>query len=493
MLVHVQFPIADLRGFSGGPRLLRPNWYAEPIPDKDFVRGIGVVRRRPSGGLSNWSGEDPCCNAHCVVRMDMNEQRKRGFLPFHVDVRFRRFYSDGLALAKFEIGFSTSRIFLADEFLQYLQALAVLPIRVRVEPPLSWLTHMRLRLRSWLGMRRRTQFARVPLISVGTALAKCYAITTTEHRVQVAARSVDAGSPAIFIETQKSELPPDCLPPAARPVPLSAAGLALYHWWETFFGRRTHIWLCVHERGPKDREVHDLRVYLLRLNAENQVFVRVLNAIAGGEIAPSRGTTEGDLLQEYLNTATSRFLRLEAKTRPFARNGDLLVRVAADIVASAQQRAQLLKKLQQVVTRKNVLRKTQDAATAISVDPTPPVTEWIGVVQLFYDKSIAIKWHFRGIGRMSTRGASTWAAFFFGVMYITILLIVNLEIPNPSPTQYQTFRIILALASAGFGGMIPGILQIDIKSGSKFILHAAGALALFVIIYFFSPGVPPPP
>src|SRR5207249_652829 len=49
---------------------------------------------------------------------------------------------------------------------------------------------------------------------------------------------------------------------------------------------------------------------------------------------------------------------------------------------------------------------------------------------------------------------------------------------------YQVFRIVLALAAGGVGAVIPGILNVNIPK----VLTAGGALAVFVVVYFYSPA-----
>jgi hypothetical protein len=75
-------------------------------------------------------------------------------------------------------------------------------------------------------------------------------------------------------------------------------------------------------------------------------------------------------------------------------------------------------------------------------------------------------------------------AFFFGISFITVILVVAIFIPNPTPFQYQVFRIVLALAAAGCAAMIPGSLNIKIPNQ----LTAGGALAVFVLVYFTNPA-----
>lgn len=81
--------------------------------------------------------------------------------------------------------------------------------------------------------------------------------------------------------------------------------------------------------------------------------------------------------------------------------------------------------------------------------------------------------------------------FSFGVIFVSVLLVLNVLIPDPNQTQYETFKIILALAAAGIGGILTGFIQIKGVFG-KLALRAGGALALFLVIYFFSPAMPKP-
>ena len=79
--------------------------------------------------------------------------------------------------------------------------------------------------------------------------------------------------------------------------------------------------------------------------------------------------------------------------------------------------------------------------------------------------------------------------FIFGVIFLTALLIINLVFPNPTPTQYETFKIILALAAAGVGGILAGFIHVE-GTFKRFTIRAGGALALFAIVFFFKPAMP---
>lgn len=82
--------------------------------------------------------------------------------------------------------------------------------------------------------------------------------------------------------------------------------------------------------------------------------------------------------------------------------------------------------------------------------------------------------------------------FFFGMIFLTLLLLINVLIPHPTITQYETFKIVLALSAAGVGGILAGFISIE-GTYNKLALRAGGALALFLIIFFLTPAVPQTP
>jgi Protein of unknown function (DUF4019) len=75
------------------------------------------------------------------------------------------------------------------------------------------------------------------------------------------------------------------------------------------------------------------------------------------------------------------------------------------------------------------------------------------------------------------------AAFCFGVVFLTTILTTALFKPDPTPYQYTVFRIILALAAAGIGAILPGFFEIKNK-----IISAGGALALFLVVFYGAPA-----
>jgi hypothetical protein len=74
--------------------------------------------------------------------------------------------------------------------------------------------------------------------------------------------------------------------------------------------------------------------------------------------------------------------------------------------------------------------------------------------------------------------------FVFGLTFLVTLLVLAIFFSAPTSFQYTVFRVTLALAAAGIGAFLPGFLEVRYKS----YVRAGGALALFVLIYFFSPA-----
>lgn len=78
--------------------------------------------------------------------------------------------------------------------------------------------------------------------------------------------------------------------------------------------------------------------------------------------------------------------------------------------------------------------------------------------------------------------------FIFGVTFIVTLIIIAIAFPKPTSFQYSVFRIVLSLAAAGVAAMVPGFINVEISSTVGLIVRAGGALAVFVIVFFFNPA-----
>jgi hypothetical protein len=71
-----------------------------------------------------------------------------------------------------------------------------------------------------------------------------------------------------------------------------------------------------------------------------------------------------------------------------------------------------------------------------------------------------------------------------GAIFTIVPLILTVMVQDLNQSSYQIIKIVLALGCAGVAAGIPGVLEADLHNGIK----AGGAIAVFVIIYFFSPA-----
>src|SRR3954465_4244158 len=81
-----------------------------------------------------------------------------------------------------------------------------------------------------------------------------------------------------------------------------------------------------------------------------------------------------------------------------------------------------------------------------------------------------------------------WLAFVFGCLALAAVLWLAFRSDSLTDQQFEILRIVLALAGGGVGAVIPGILNLDIKAGTRLALRAGGALAVFIVLYFWSPA-----
>jgi hypothetical protein len=95
----------------------------------------------------------------------------------------------------------------------------------------------------------------------------------------------------------------------------------------------------------------------------------------------------------------------------------------------------------------------------------------------------------QGTFEMETQRLNTILAFVFGVIFISAILALVVVIPNPTPTQWKVFCVVLALAAGGVSGTISGMLKVDLTFTKRAVIGATGALAVFVIVYFFVPAM----
>ncbi len=91
----------------------------------------------------------------------------------------------------------------------------------------------------------------------------------------------------------------------------------------------------------------------------------------------------------------------------------------------------------------------------------------------------------------SSNNGQIIAAAIFGVCFISILLGFTVIFPEPTASQYATYKTVLALSAAGVGAILPGLIRIELPLPTVAV-RASGAIALFVVVFFFTPPAPQP-
>jgi hypothetical protein len=312
MFVHLQFPFTDLRRFvpSTWPRLRHPSWPMPNVGDKEFVRYFGITRDRRRGGLAGWIGEVQHCDARRALRFTPETLGHPKNFPdlnskLILTISFRRLFFDGDVMGKIEVGFNVVKMpSNAVKMLDCIENILTIPVDV---PTIGQcLLYEAGRSLADLFGRSTSKFKQIPV----------------DGELNLTVRSEE---PIIFLELSSKEAESIELPKFARTV-LSKAehGFALFFWRVTIRDRTISVWCAILGQLSFDPRVRNLRIYLLRLNAEHQALKRVLNAIGEGKIEPKLAEARTDFLKKYLESAMRRIGRCESKGKAYSSEIDQL-------------------------------------------------------------------------------------------------------------------------------------------------------------------------
>ena len=83
-----------------------------------------------------------------------------------------------------------------------------------------------------------------------------------------------------------------------------------------------------------------------------------------------------------------------------------------------------------------------------------------------------------------TKRTERMVVFVFGVVFLVVMLVLAIAIPEPTAFRYTVFRTVLAVAVAGVAAFLPGFMEANIGGG----VRAGGALAVFVVTFFLNPA-----
>jgi len=355
VLISIQFPLADSRPFLNidSGLLKRPTW---PRPAAtEFVRHFGSIRGRKLGGVKGWVGENDICEA--VQALKFVE-----FLPKMYRCAFRRFFFDGHALGKYELGVSTKRRvwFEGDDALKAVNNF----------------------LSTRVAIRRSTTSEGFQLAESGRHIADLYLAATTSSKCNTKPQKwwVEAGTPLLVLEYREDEWIelPHWLKITSLEVP-PEFGVSLSHCFIDYKGNRIPMWILGREHQQSKsywdsyrrdwylsrfNKARTLRLYLLRLHAEHYCLQTILRNIATEKIVVSEALNETNRLQLYLSKSIKKISNLESK---FTEDDvAALARTFEDKISPGQRDA-LLALFERENLRFTVRRKVQDYTQVINL------------------------------------------------------------------------------------------------------------------------------
>ena len=79
----------------------------------------------------------------------------------------------------------------------------------------------------------------------------------------------------------------------------------------------------------------------------------------------------------------------------------------------------------------------------------------------------------------------------FGFVFVSAILALTIFLPDRNAQQYAIIKTILALAASGIAGVFTGFIEVN-GMIAKMTIRAGGALAVFIIVFFFTPKPPEP-
>jgi hypothetical protein len=345
MIVHLQFPVADLRQFVGSDtgRLPSPLWPA-PNPYNEFIRSFGIVKPRGKGGMTGWIGENEVCDASNALRFSSSLSFRAPDTENELKIVpvARHFFFDGLAVGKFELVFIVKGITKQPKNLSITEIIGdILQIPVTIPVPYE-------------------KSIQVKLLLAGKYLARLFLFSSSfvkNHSTLWDKKWTFHGSPIVFCACDADERV--ILPKGTKKVNIvEKYGFELDYLWFKSVNSHIRLWFLIKTTKDKEQQARSLRLYLLRLHAEYESLKLILKSIDGNRINLARGTQEFDILQRYFNDTTRRISNFSRKTEDILASqeaGELAYLVLEDI--NPGEKDSLLQKLQLSQMRPNVFNK----------------------------------------------------------------------------------------------------------------------------------------
>lgn len=272
----LQIPFVDHREFQSEPtgRIAKPTWSA-PVPGM-FLRGFGDIRVRRRGGASI-AEESRFCSAREAVK----------FVPevtLPVIPIFRRLFSDGHALVRFEAGFLLPEKYPPYDVSAFVASCLSIPVKMDGQE--------------------------IPLSKAPPKIGQKYLRATTSWRSQHATSTwwIDDCEPLLLIEAEDWDFDKtNYLKLFKRLSLLEMPKVCIRYREVKIFGRRLAVWVvsCPAEAKSEFRQsLRRLRIYICRLHAEIECICAVLRQIEMKRVVlGKKGSFESESLQKFLDTS----------------------------------------------------------------------------------------------------------------------------------------------------------------------------------------------
>lgn len=314
--------------------------------EHDFIRCFGPIKNRVNqDGVEYY--ETVYSKANRALRIPKLGEYRLGreygsFIPTCV---FRRFFANN-ETCKLEIGFKNiqKNNFIHSPFddVQLLNFMTEL-MEIKTQIP--------------SGCQDNTV---CKLNDIGTSLSSLYLYSTTKYPLpsdkQVQPSWIQAGNPMILIEYDKSEIVK--LPQTVKNIAsIEQFGIILSH--TIIYSRnnktKIRVWLIGKDTNSKKDAVRNLRLNLLRLNAEQECLKQVLCSFQRERIVIKPFSEATDRLQNYINTAIRNIRQKERYGIP---NNEIIeVSNSYEDIINRNERTFLLAQLESI--RKNIYRKVE--------------------------------------------------------------------------------------------------------------------------------------
>lgn len=264
---------------------------------------------------------------------------------------YRRFFFDGQAVGKFEIGVATGD--------SYLGGLS----RIQAASLIRHVLSMAVTVRG-TSSKAVCGGSNEPVISelgeAGKHIARLYAGSTMLHPppVQLHDWWVQAGAPlVVLVQTHAERIP---IPFRGLPVPTSnySSWYELVHCQVPYRETGLRMWVITLDRYRRYREARALKICLMRLHAEHESLRLVLRNIATRKIQPPARSNASQSLQRYLNEATRRISGLDSEGNRLVASPEFaeLARDSEEFINPGEREA-LLDCLRNVDVRQNIFEK----------------------------------------------------------------------------------------------------------------------------------------